>query len=81
MANDVKLRIKAIEEMIQVVLLAIPTEISAQQMYLKAAGKAISEESKNLFLILAEQEKGHEAELRFILDDLQQELGRLRSGG
>jgi rubrerythrin len=81
MADDTKLRIKAIEEMIQVVLLAIPTEITARDMYLKAAGKAVSEESKKLFLLLAEQEQGHEAQLRFILEDLRQELGRIKSGG
>lgn len=80
MNDDIRKRIKALEEMIQVVLIAIPEEISAQQLYLNAAEKATSEESKNLFITLAAQEKGHEAELRYILDDLKDELARLRSG-
>jgi len=80
MTNDTKLKIKAIEEMIQVVLLAIPTEITAQNMYLKAAEKAVSDESKNLFTLLAEQEQSHEAQLRFILEDLRKELVHIKSG-
>ncbi|NIR15896.1 MAG: rubrerythrin [Desulfobacterales bacterium] len=79
MEEDRKLRIRSLEEMIQVVLLAIPEETSAQKLYLSAAEKAVSEESKTLFLTLAAQEKGHEAELRHLLENLKSELQSLKS--
>jgi len=73
-------KIKAIEEMIQIVLLRIPKEIEAMHFYTKAAEKSTSDEAKNLFLSLAQQEKGHEAELRRILNDLKQQLMELKNG-
>jgi len=73
-----KQRIRELEEMIQVVLLAIPREISAREFYLRAAKKAVSDSSRELFVELAEQEKGHEAELRRILDELKAELDQLK---
>ncbi len=73
-----KQRIKALEEMIQVVLLAIPREISAYEFYLNAAGKATTDSSRDLFHTLADQEKGHEAELKKILGELKTELGKLK---
>ncbi len=74
MNEDTKKMIKALEEMIQVVLIAIPREISAQEFYLSAAKKATSDNSRELFESLAVQEKGHEAELRRILNSLKTEL-------
>lgn len=71
-------KIRALEEMIEVVLLAIPREHSARDFYLHAAGKATSEESRELFFSLATQEIGHEAELRRILANLKAELSELR---
>ena len=73
-----KERIRELEEMIQVVLLAIPREISAREFYHHAAKKAVSENSRQLFADLAEQEKGHEAELRRILIELREELAALK---
>ncbi len=72
-------RIREIQEMIQVVLLAIPREISAREFYLRAANRAVSDNSRELFTELAEQEKGHEAELRRILEELKEELAQLKS--
>ena len=79
MSEDVKNRIKAVEEMIQVVLLAIPREISARHFYLSAAKKATSDESRELFEFLAQQEMGHEAELRRILKNLKNDLKNLKN--
>jgi len=73
-----KQRVKELEEMIQVVLLAIPREISAREFYLQAAKKAVSDSSRKLFSDLAEQEKGHEAELRRILAEFKTELKEVR---
>ncbi len=78
MNEDVKNRIKGVEEMIQVVLLAIPREISARNFYLNAAKKATSDDSRELFEFLAQQEMGHEAELRRILGNLKNELEGLK---
>jgi len=72
--EDVREKIKAIEEMIQVVLLAIPREISAHAYYLNASQRATSDMSRNLFLSLAEQEKDHEIKLKHIVEDLKREL-------
>ena len=69
-----KARIHALEEMIQVVLLAIPREISAYEFYQSAARKSATDESRELFTTLALQEKGHEAELKKILQNLKDEL-------
>lgn len=68
----------ALEEMIQVVLIRIPKEVEAMRFYQSAAEKAVTNASKELFLNLARQEKGHEAELRRILEDLKQQLDELK---
>ena len=75
-----KEKIKALEEMIQVVLIRIPKEVEAMRFYLSAAEKSINQASKELFLNLAQQEKGHEAELRRILEDLKSELVKVKEG-
>lgn len=80
MTEDKKHRIKAIEEMIQVVLLAIPREISAREFYLSAADKSVNARSRELFESLARQERGHEAELRRILEELRSELNTVKAG-
>ena len=78
MNEDVKNRIKGVKEMIQVVLLAIPREISSRDFYLSAAKKATSDDSRELFEFLAQQEMGHEAELRRILANLKNDLEGLK---
>jgi rubrerythrin len=66
-----------LEEMMQVVLLAIPREIAARELYLSAAKKTKNEAAKKMFLTLAEQEKGHEKWLREILLEMK---GRIAGG-
>ncbi|BAI80326.1 conserved hypothetical protein [Deferribacter desulfuricans SSM1] len=75
---DKREKIKALEQMIEVVLLRIPKEIEAMRFYKTAADKAVDENAKQLFESLAEQEKGHEAELRRILEDLKSQLSNLK---
>lgn len=70
--------ITVIQEMIQVVLIRIPKEVEAMRFYQAAAEKAVNDASRELFLNLAKQEKGHEAELRRILEDLKQQLNELK---
>ena len=65
---------KALIEMIDVITLSISREFDSRALYLNAAKKSISDESKNLFLSLAKQEHGHEKMLRNILGVLKEEL-------
>ena len=78
MSKEIKNSIKSLEEMIQVVLLAIPREIQAYEFYMSAAKKSPNDSSRELFICLAEQEKGHEASLKKILDELKTELNELK---
>lgn len=80
MTENAAQRVKNLEEMIQVVLLAIPTEQSAYDFYMSASKKSTAESSRKLFESLAMQERGHEAELKRILSELKDELKELNKG-
>jgi len=71
-------KIAELKEMIEVVLLRIPREIEARNFYLSAAQRTTSKTAKELFESLSEQERGHEAELRRVLGDLQRELREIK---
>lgn len=79
MAEDKKQRIKELYEMIEIVLLSIPREITAQKFYQKAVDKASSETTKKFFQSFVNEEKQHEDRLRKILKNLQEELSRLKT--
>lgn len=70
--------LEELEEMKQVILIAIPKEISARDFYLNAAKKFKTEESKQLFIYLSDQEKGHEASLRKILIEIEENIKQLK---
>ncbi|MBF0564159.1 MAG: rubrerythrin, partial [Nitrospirae bacterium] len=53
-------------------------EISAREFYLSAVAKANSDAARDMFLSLAEQEKGHENWLRKVLGDLKAEMQALK---
>jgi rubrerythrin len=67
-------RIKELQELIEIVLIAIPREIEAYNYYMNAYNRAVSETSRRMFLYLAEQEKMHEAKLKTQLAELKAEL-------
>lgn len=67
-------RIKELQEMIEIVLIAIPKEIEAHNYYMHAYNRSASETAKRMFLYLAEQERVHEAKLRTHLAELKSEL-------
>ena len=79
MNDDLKSRIRELEDMIEIVLISIPREISAREFYLKSVKKFHEGPARELFSDLAEQELGHEAELRKILIRLKTELAELKS--
>ena len=72
-------KIKALEDIIQVVLISIPKEIEAAKLYRSAAEYSISQDVKELLLNLSAQEKEHEEKLRRILSNLKAELSNLKS--
>ncbi|MEN8152991.1 MAG: ferritin family protein [Acidobacteriota bacterium] len=78
MNDDLKVKIRELEEMIEIVLISIPREISAREFYLNSIKKFRSGPAKELFTDLANQEKGHEAELRRILKRLRTELDEMK---
>ncbi len=78
MDNEIKAKIRELEDMIETVLISIPREITAREFYFSAVRRFRSGPAKELFTDLAEQEKGHEAELRHILKKLRTELADLK---
>ena len=78
MKEERKKKIKELEEMIEVVLLSIPREIASQKYYQSAFEKATSDTSRKFFLSLVKEEKRHEAKLRNILNELQNELKKVK---
>jgi rubrerythrin len=72
--------IKELEEIMEVISIAIAREQASIEFYTNAFDKAVSENAKRIFSLMIEQEKGHEAKLRDQLHELtsQIELERLR---
>lgn len=72
--------IKELEEIVEVVSLAIARERASVEFYTNAYDKAVSENARRIFALLIEQEKGHEAKLRAQLHELkaQIEMERLK---
>jgi rubrerythrin len=78
MKEERKKGIKELEEMIEVILLSIPREIASQKFYQIAFEKATTDTSRKFFLSLVKEEKRHEANLRKILNELQNELKKVK---
>ena len=67
-------------EMIELIVISIPREIASQKYYQNAAKKASSEVTRKFFQDFVEEEKRHEANLRRMLNYLENELKQLRGG-
>lgn len=80
MHEQKKRRIKELKEMIEFIVISIPREISSQKYYQNAAKKASGESTRKFFQHFVEEEKRHEANLRKILTDLENELKELQGG-
>ena len=78
MNESKKKRIKELNEMIEFIVISIPREIASQKYYQQAAKKASSDATRKFFLHFVEEEKRHEANLRKILNDLQNKLKELK---
>ncbi len=73
-----KEEIRQLEQMIEVVMRAIPRERQAHDIYQSTSEGAQTELARQLFRRLAEQEEQHEAKLRAALELLKDELSGLR---
>jgi len=68
-------KIKELEEMAEIISIALARERTSVQYYKEAYQKSKTEVVKRLFSILIEQEKGHEAKLRAQLHEIKAEIG------
>ena len=66
--------IKELQEIAEVISIAIAREHASIEFYTNAYDKAFSENAKRVFSLLLEQEKGHEAKLRSQLYELNAEI-------
>ena len=67
-------KIKELEEMKEIITIAIAREQASMRYYTEAFLKAITENTQRLFSLLIEQEKAHEAKLRAQLHEIQSEI-------
>lgn len=67
-------KIKELEEMKEIITIAIAREQASMRYYTEAFHKATTDNARRLFSLLIEQEKGHEAKLRAQLHEIQSEI-------
>lgn len=66
--------IKELEDLIEIITIAIAKEKASIELYTKAYHKATKESARKVFALLVEQEKLHVINLRSQLDDINSEL-------
>lgn len=66
-----------LNQMVEIVTLAIPREVDTYNFYMNAARRSTGEQSRKLFEALAQQEKAHETLLRDLLEEIKRELKAL----
>ena len=71
-------RIKALEEIIEILVLSIPREVYSQKHYHKAAQSVSTKAGQEFFRSLVEEEMRHEANLKAKLEEFRQELKELK---
>jgi rubrerythrin len=67
-------KIKDLQEVAEMISIAIAREQASIEYYKNAHQKATSENAKRTFSLLVEQEKTHEAELRARLNEIKAEI-------
>jgi rubrerythrin len=75
-------KIKDLQEVAEIISIAIAREQASIEYYKNAHRKATSENAKKTFSLLLEQERAHEAELRSQLHEIKAEIDfeRMKSG-
>lgn len=67
---------KDLERKIEALVIAIPREAESYDFYMQLAREYSDQASKEMFTLLAEQEKKHEKTLKAILADLEGKLAK-----
>lgn len=68
---------KDLERKIEALIIAIPREAASYDFYMQLASEYADQASKEMFTLLAEQEKKHQDALESILADLEGKLAKL----
>lgn len=73
---------KELEELAEVISIAIARERASIEFYTNAYNKAVSENARRVFSLLLEQERKHEVDLRSQLHEVRAEIeaARLKRG-
>ncbi len=72
-------RIKEMEKVVEVLIIAIPKEESSYKFYLELANSIEHEGSRRMFIKVANQELAHKGMLEMELKKLQHEIASLKS--
>ena len=72
--------IKDLEKRLEALTIALPKEESAHRFYLRLAKKTKHEGARKIFLQLADEELDHKHHLDKMVEDIKQEIARLKSG-
>lgn len=67
-------KIKDLEEIAEIISIAIAREKSSVRYYKEASNKATTESAKKMFSILEKKEMEHEAELRAKLHEIESQI-------
>jgi rubrerythrin len=75
----IKEQIKELEERMEALIIAVPKEEAAYHFYLDLAQATQHEGTRKMFLKLAEQELEHKHNLEKFVEEIQQELTKLKA--
>lgn len=67
-------KIKDLQEIAEIISIAIARERSSVIYYKEASSKAVTESAKKMFSIMEKQEMGHEEKLRAQLHEIEAEI-------
>ena len=79
MERKTKDLIRELEERLEALVIAIPKEIAAHQFYLDLANSSQHEGARKMFVQLADQELGHKHSLEKVVEEIQNEIARLKA--
>ncbi len=77
--KKIKEQIKELEERMEALIIAVPKEDAAYHFYLDLAHTTQHEGTRKMFLKLADQEIEHKHNLEKFVEEIQQELIRLKA--
>jgi len=80
MDRKTKKAIKELEERLEALVIAVPKEEAAYLFYLELARDTKHEGARKMFMQLADQENDHKNSLKKVVEDIQKEIERLKSG-